>query len=807
MESGELMRPMSSENNTGSFWTSSFFIYLCGNNTIHDMKNSLSARLTYRIMAVVLVMMAVITCLVYFTVRESMLTEAQGRYLNVLRRVQGESRRISTMVDMATLNNAHDIEEDLDDPEKMFGHVERIVSLSDNIVCCYLLFEPNYYPDKGRLFIPCARRGSDDSVRVSLIDDAYHSYFSDVWFQEQIKKDRQDWTKPYIESKFFAGNDEPRVLKTVAVPVHNREGRPVALLCSDLSLEDLRDGIMKELERAHQMYEKGCSRHSFSISFSYDGVYLTHPDKQRIVNNNFVEEVKETPDTLDDHVLADMMKNQEGSAMINIDGVPSWIYYQNVKTRRMIAAIVVPEEVIFHSGRRLNAIILLLMLLGMIALYFICRHQIRKTTTPLQHFADAVDQMALGKFSTPLPEIKTHDEVRLLHDAFANMQTSLTIYIDELQKTTAQNALLERDLKIAHNIQMAMLPKTMESNPSIDLFASLTPAREVGGDLYDYFMHSGSLVFCIGDVSGKGVPAALLMAVMRAMFRSEARRANSAADIVETMNRNLCEEYNGGDFVTMFVGILNLASGHLDYCNAGHEAPLLTGQRLPVKPNLPLGALADWTYEGQQAQLQPGDMLFLYTDGLSEAKNTTEEQFGRKHVLHLVSEHAKDSAQQLVELMVGEVGRHAGDIPQSDDITLLAIKWLGYQLKLKASMDDISQLEPFVRNAAGKAGLEDKEAKRLRLAVEETVANIINHGQATSIMLQATEEDNQLVLTIDDDGQPFDPTVGSPTDLSIPPDQRPPGGLGIMLLHEMTDGLNYQRIDGHNLLRIIKFRN
>ena len=718
------------------------------------MQNSLSARLTYRIMAVVLVMMMIIAGIVYVTVRESMLTEAQGRYLGILRKIQGESRRVTTMVDMPTLNNAHDVERDIDDPEKLFAHVERIVRMNDNIVCCYILPEPYYYPGKGRLFIPCARRGTNDSVVVSRIDSAYHSYFSDVWFKEQIKNDRQDWSKPYLESPLFAGTEKQRLLKTFTVPIHNREGRPVALLCSDLSLGDMRDGVMGELELAHQMYEQGCSHHSYSFSFSYQGVYLNHPDKQRIVNSNFVEEIKDTPDQLDDQVLADMMKNQEGSAMVRIDGVPSWIYYQNIKQRRMISAIVVPEEVIFHNGRRLNAIILLVMLLGLVAIYFICRRQIKGIADPV----------------------------------------------------VAQKAAVDRELTIAHDIQMALLPQSFPKHSDIDLYATQTPARDVGGDLYDYFVHKGRLVFCIGDVSGKGVPAALLMAVMRSMFRSEARRADSAAKIVEALNHNLCDEYTGCDFVTMFVGVIDLASGRLDYCNAGHEAPLLAGKPLPVLPNLPVGALADWTYEGQEAQLQSDDMLFLFTDGLSEAKNTANEQFGRKHVLQLANDHLAYAAKSLVELMESEVSHHAGNAIQSDDITMLAIRWLGNSLTLNASMDDIGRLEPFITKATEQAGLDNREAKRLRLAAEETVANIINYGQATAIKLLAKVSDNQLELTIDDDGQPFDPTQDSPTDLSVPPDQRPPGGLGIMFLHQMTDGLDYQRIDGHNVLKIKKVR-
>lgn len=158
--------------------------------------------------------------------------------------------------------------------------------------------------------------------------------------------------------------------------------------------------------------------------------------------------------------------------------------------------------------------------------------------------------------------------------------------------------------------------------------------------------------------------------------------------------------------------------------------------------------------------------------------------------------------------MKSTVKRHADGAEQSDDITLLAIRWKveGEELTLPSSMEEIGRLEPFIAHVAEQAGISELEAKRLRLAVEEAVANIINYGQATTIKLQATTDDSQLVLTIDDDGQPFDPTADSTTDLSVPADERPPGGLGILFLHQMSDGLDYQRLDGHNILTIRKVK-
>ena len=705
------------------------------------MHSSLSARLTYRIMAVVLVMMVVIASVVYFTVKEYMLDEAKERYKNMLLNSHEELRRHLSDVCVASKNNVHDIERDIDNPDWMFNHMERIVRQNSNIVCCAMLFKQDYYPSKGRVFVPCARKDSADRLVVSRIDSTYNSYFYGKWFQAQMKKDQGCWTKAYFESAFFAGGQEPRLLTTYTVPIHDHEGRPVALLATDLSLEYLRSEMMEDITKMNAQFKGNKEHQAYSIVIDHEGTYIIHPDKERMLRDTFK--------------VNSVMTDEIGSATALIDGVPSWIYYRRIKYVDWTMAVVVPDDIILFNGRMLNIIILSVMIIGLLAIYLFCRRQIKGIADPF----------------------------------------------------AAQKAAVDRELNIAHDIQMALLPQSFPEHSDIDLYATQTPARDVGGDLYDYFVHEGRFVFCIGDVSGKGVPAALLMAVMRSMFRSEAHRVDSAAEIVGTMNCNLGEEYKGGEFVTMFVGILDLTTGHLDYCNAGHEAPLVAGQQLNIKRNLPVGALSDWAYEGQQIQLKPGDMLFLYTDGLSEAKNSTGALLGRKRVQRLASEHATDTAQQLVELMEAEVHRHAGDAEQNDDITMLAIKWQpASHLSMRSSMDDIACIEPFIAHVAQRAGMDDREAKRLRLAVEEAVANIINHGQATTIKLQVTMDDNQLVLTIDDDGQPFDATADSATDFSVPADQRPPGGLGIMFLHEMTDGLEYQRIDEHNVLKIIKKR-
>jgi sigma-B regulation protein RsbU (phosphoserine phosphatase) len=762
-------------------------------------------------MAVVLVMMAVITGLVYFMVRNYMLEEAQERYEGVLKKNQEEFRRRLSDIYVAAKNSVHDIERDIDNPDAMYEHMHRIVSLNPTVRSSSVLFIPDYYPEKERFFVPMVRRDSIGQLYIARTDSA-NSYHRSRWFKKCIQSDTALWVGTYFDLKRFPDRSRRTMLTTYAIPVHDRQKKPVGLLCLQLSKHSLHRGYVEEIKRVNDEYEQGLAHKSYCFVIDRHGNYIMHPDQKRVLTTSFLDQTKETPDTLDDRVVAKMVQGENGEAMMDVDGMHSWIYYRTIKYVDWTIVIVVPKEVIFHNGRMLNTIILLTMVFGLVAVFFICRHMIRQTTRPLHSFALSADEVALGNFSSVLPDVQGSDEVRMLHDAFENMRTSLSIYVDELQSTTATKASLERELKIAHGIQMALLPKPLATNPHYDLYAALTPAREVGGDFYDYYTRDGYLFFCIGDVSGKGVPAALVMAVTRSLFRSIVTTEENPERIVWRINRAICDGNEMGVFVTMFVGVLNLQTGCLDYCNAGHEAPLISAVPLSIKPNLPVGALPDWTFEPQQMQLQPDDMLFLYTDGLSEAKNDAGLQFGRKHVAQLAGEHTSDSAQQLVQLMDQEVQRHAGDALQSDDITLLAIKWTAANsqtqtansLTFSASMDEIDRLKPYIESITQQAGLDNKESKRLRLAVEEAVANVINYGQATTITLSTTIADSRLTLTIDDDGVPFDATQDSPTDLSVSPDQRPPGGLGIMLLHKMTDALSYERVDGHNILTIVK---
>jgi sigma-B regulation protein RsbU (phosphoserine phosphatase) len=335
-------------------------------------------------------------------------------------------------------------------------------------------------------------------------------------------------------------------------------------------------------------------------------------------------------------------------------------------------------------GYVLGGLLLIIMCIGLLTVYLSSRRTIRRASKPIRQLALSADEVAKGNFTNKIPEQNSHDEIHQLRDSFEKMQYSLTRYIEELKETTTQKASIESELKIAQDIQMSMLPKTFPPFPErhdIDIYGQQTPAKAVGGDLFDFFIHDNQLYFCIGDVSGKGIPASMLMAVTRSLFRNIAAHVTEPNDIVKAINNSLVESNETNMFVTLFMGVLNLQTGHLRYCNAGHIAPLLINQgvsTLPCDPNLPLGVISDWQFTIQETTLTSQTTIFLYTDGLNEAENVYHDQLGDQRIIDLAANLALQGQHQpikLIQAMTEAVHSFVGTAEQSDDLTMLAIQY------------------------------------------------------------------------------------------------------------------------------------
>jgi len=267
---------------------------------------------------------------------------------------------------------------------------------------------------------------------------------------------------------------------------------------------------------------------------------------------------------------------------------------------------------------------------------------------------------------------KAHDQLQQTHEEL------LTAY-DQLEETTAAKERIESDLRIARNIQMGMVPRTFPERPDLDLYASMTPAKEVGGDLYGYYLTGDKLYIALGDVSGKGVPASLFMAQATRLFRTLAAQEMMPAEIAVRINDALSGEDNEtGMFVTMFLGLIDLTTGHLSFCNCGHNPPVLLKDGKPafidMVPNAPIGIIPELEYEGEEIADISNCTLFVYTDGLNEAENRQQEQFTDERLLEIMEQTPFESCEQTVETLKAEVEKHRDGAEPNDDLTMICVK-------------------------------------------------------------------------------------------------------------------------------------
>ncbi len=382
----------------------------------------------------------------------------------------------------------------------------------------------------------------------------------------------------------------------------------------------------------------------------------------------------------------------------------------------------------------------------------------------------------------------------------------------KLRNAVEQNARISGELQVASEIQQSMLPHHHLEQEDIDIRGLLVPAREVGGDLYDYFIRDDKLFFCIGDVSGKGAPAALLMAVTHSKFRSASTYESNPARIMQVINESSCQNNDNNMFVTLFIGVLDLPTGILRYCDAGHDSPIILesdGLRIEkCRPNLPVGVFEDTAYSLQETTLASDSTVFLYTDGLTEAKDVDHGLYGLKRVEGVLGRCAQRrlSPEQIISTVSESLQGFTGDAVQSDDLTMLCFHYTQKKfesevtktLVIKNSVSEVSRLSDFMK----------PYPREVRLAVEEAVVNVIDYaypeGIEGDIEIRLMSDTRSLRVQIIDAGVPFDPTAKAKVDTSLPAEERQIGGLGILLVRELMDSINYERIDGKNILTLTK---
>ena len=582
----------------------------------------MKSKYSVAIIVTVAVLLQLISTIQFIFANKGLREEVVHRAETELRVKNLEIQKVMVAVETAISNTVWATERMLDQPDSLYSVLRRMVEQNPTIVGAGLMFNADYYPQKGHWFEPYVAQRSDGTIEEAQIGSASHNYLEAEFFQNGIRAGHGRWSEPYFDD---AG--AKMMLCTYTIPVHDSQGETVALLGADVSL-----GWLSSIINASNIYPS-----SYNVVISRTGQVLVGPEDSHIMHRTIQEITASAEDTTTQFINRQMMSGQSGHKnILGIDGQKKSVFYAPLDTETGWSMAVICNDKDIYSGLREVCIYLsLLMLAGMALLGYIIYRTARSARS--------------------------------------------------LRETTAEKERMGSELRIARDIQESMLPKTFPPYPErndVDIFASLVPAKEVGGDLYDFHIRNEKLFFCIGDVSGKGVPASLVMAVTRSLFRSVSTHEDQPESIISIMNESMTDMNESDMFVTLFVGVLDLATGQLRYCNAGHEEPLLIGKGvglLPTNDNIPVGLMPSWSYEGQEVLIYEGTTIFLYTDGLTEAEDSTHTQFGRQRMVktaqYALRNDGSCNPEAIIALQTEALQRFVGNAEQSDDLTMLAIRY------------------------------------------------------------------------------------------------------------------------------------
>ena len=514
--------------------------------------------------------------------------------------------------ELSMRENEWSVQKSLAHPDSLFGAVGRMIRSNPSVAGACIAVLPDYYPEKGRLFEPYAHKEGGRIV-VDQIAGPDHDYTLGPDFQRALREEIDFWSDPYAY-----GTDPVQQLTTYTYPIWDRSGRLAAICGLDIDLTWLSDTL-----NVHPYYPS-----SFGFMLTRNGRLVAGPREERVSPQTMAYVADLVMDPTVDRTI-------RGRHRVNCiefrDPVNrEWAYLDFRALPRSpgwIVAEVSYRDEVLAPVRSMMWRILLMALAGLAFVIFI-----------IERFA------RVGK---------------------------------RLWESDVKQARIESELRIARRIQEEMLPKSLLDRADLAVQGFLAPAKEVGGDLFDYFVRDEKLFFCIGDVCGKGIPAAMVMAVAHSLLRQLCEQEEDPACIVGKLNGEACRNNESGVFLTLFLGVLDLTSGRLRYCNAGHEHPLFirdTVEELPALANVPVGAFNDFEYRGQETDVAPGAVLFLFTDGVSEAMDINRQQYGRKRLRAFLSGCSRQP-DALVHAVGDSVRTFVGTAGQSDDITMLAIRY------------------------------------------------------------------------------------------------------------------------------------
>lgn len=551
--------------------------------------------------------------------------------------------------------------------------IETVFKRTPLVYGASIAFTPEIHNNDTVYFAPYIYNTGDSIKFKNLADDNYN-YTEQAWYTEPKLLGRGSWSQPYYDKG--GGNV---LMATYSVPFYyqkeSAERRFGGVVTADISLLGLQ-ALINEI----QFFKSG---KGFLISdlgniVTFPGIDTASFEIHNVFQEDFSSQMMQ--------VFHRMVDGEKGIVSMNSLGEGAnkdrWVSFANVPTANWSLGIIFHEHELYVGIHNLYLKLIAIGFAGFIILAFLIFYIAGRFVKPIEKLAFATRKIGAGEFNFQIPSFKSNDEISQLGKSFSIMQIELKDYIRDLKETMAVKEKMESELKIANNIQQQMLPRknTLDSVDKIDCYGILKPAKSVGGDLYDFILQGDDLYFAIGDVAGKGIPAALFMAKTLTLFRAKVSGGKRPSEIAEEINLEL-EKYNDQSmFVTAFIGKLNIPSGKLVYTNAGHNLPYLINQDDLVEPiigthGIPLGSFPDVTYGESQCQLRSSNKIVLFTDGITEAENQTHQLYGEDRLTALLKSKAEEGVEEIADGIISDVNEFAGDAEQFDDITLLILEY------------------------------------------------------------------------------------------------------------------------------------
>jgi sigma-B regulation protein RsbU (phosphoserine phosphatase) len=567
---------------------------------------------------------------------------------------------------------AYFLESSAYDSDDIMELIRSVIEHNPEIYGATIAFEPYAYDSKTLRIAPYFFK-SEGSVEFTYI--RYEYFYSD-WYQIPKELDRPIWTEPYYD----VGAGEI-VMATYSVPFYKTvsgKRKFMGIVTADISLSWL-----QEMVASIKIAKTG-----YGFLITKNGTFVTHPASDFIMNETIFSVAEAKGDAHLRELGREMIRGKSGFVPFRsmVTGENCWMVYAPLSASGWSLGVLFPQDELMADISRLNRTVLFISLAGFLVILAVIVWIAGSITKPLRLLSRATEQIGSGDLDVEIPPVKSRDEVGKLADSFNYMKSSLKKYIKELTETTAAKERIESELKIAHDIQMGMLPKVFPPFPDraeFDIYAMLDPAREVGGDLYDFFfMDEDHLCFTVGDVSDKGVPAALYMTIVMTLIRTKASQGVTTDTVLGLVNQDISVDNPSAMFVTLFLGILNIRTGELQYSNGGHNPPYLIRARGDLEPlettqGMALGIDEDFSYQSKTIVLQKGESIFLYTDGVTEAMNAKEELFTEQRMEKELAVLKESPVKGVINGMLEKIEAFSEGVEQHDDITMLILRFYG----------------------------------------------------------------------------------------------------------------------------------